>query len=132
MKTLSFIAFAVTLASCEIIVVDSDYDQVNLVSGLYRLEEYSQTYNQNFQYTVWVSQSGADSRILYIDNFYDQEITVRAEVIGRKLYIRQQYVDGYEIEGSGTIWGSKIQLDYSINDVYSHGPIDYCEATLYW
>ena len=131
MKTLSFIAFAVVLASCEIIVVDSDYAQVNLVSGVYQLEEYSQTYNQNFQYTVWVSQSGGDSRILYIDNFYDQEITVRAEVIGRKLYIRQQYVDGYEIEGSGTIWGSKIQLDYSINDVYSNRPTDYCKATLY-
>ena len=131
MKTLSFIAFAVVLASCEIIVVDSDYDQVNLVSGVYQLEEYSQTYNQNFQYTVWVSQSGGDSRILYIDNFYDQEITVRAEVIGRKLYIRKQYVDGYEIEGIGTIWGSKIQLDYSINDVYSNRPTDYCQATLY-
>jgi hypothetical protein len=131
MKTLFFIAFAVALASCEIIVVDSDYDQVNLADGVYQVEEYSQTYNQNFQYSVWINQLGGSS-VLYIDNFYDQEITVKAEVIGRKLYIRKQYVDGYEIEGSGTIWGSKIQLDYSIYDVYSHKPTDYCEATLYW
>ena len=131
MKTLSFIAFAVALASCEIIVVDSDYDQVNLADGAYQVEEYSQTYNQNFHYSVWINQLGGSS-VLYIDNFYDQEITIKAEVIGRKLYIREQYVDGYEIEGSGTIWGSKIQLDYSINDVYSNKPTDYCEATLYW
>ncbi len=132
MKTLSFIAFAVTLASCEIIVVDSDYDQVNLTDGAYQVEEYSQTYDQNFHYSVWINQLGAGSPVLYIDNFYDQEITVRAEVIGRKLYIRKQYVDGSEIEGSGTNWGSKIQLDYTINDVFSNRPIDYCEATLYW
>ena len=131
MKTLSFIAFAVALASCEIIVVDSDYDQVNLADGAYQVEEYSQTYNQNFHYSVWINQLGGSS-VLYIDNFYDQEITVRAEVIGRKLYIRKQFVDGYEIEGSGTIWSGKIQLDYSIIDVYSHRPTDYCEATLYW
>ena len=131
MKTLLFIVLGAVLASCEIIVVDPDYDQVNLPDGAYRVEEYSQTYNQNFHYSVWINQLGGSS-VLYIDNFYDQEITVRAEVIGRRLYIRKQYVDGYEIEGSGTIWGSKIQLDYSINDVYSHRPTDFCEATLYW
>ena len=120
------------LASCEILIVDSDYNQPNLVSGVYRVQEYSQTYAQNFNYNIWISRSGSSSQTVYIDNFYDQEITVRAEVIGRKLYIRRQYVGGFEIEGSGTIWGSKIQFDYSVDDMYSHKPIDYCEATLYW
>ncbi len=130
MKTISSIVLVATLASCDIIVVDSDFNQVNLVPGEYLVEEYSRTYNQNFNYTVWVSQSGVNT--VYIDNFYDQEIPIRAEVIGRRLYIRKQFVDGFAIEGSGTIWGNKIQLDYSVNDMYSQKPIDYCEATLYW
>lgn len=130
MKTISSIVLVATLASCDIIVVDSDFNQVNLVPGEYLVEEYSRTYNQNFNYAVWVNQSGVNT--VYIDNFYDQEITVRAEVIGRRLYIRKQFIDGFAIEGSGTIWGNKIQLDYSVDDMYSQKPIDYCEATLYW
>ncbi len=130
MKTISSIVLVATLASCDIIVVDSDFNQVNLVPGEYLVEEHSRTYNQNFNFAVWVNQSGVNT--VYIDNFYDQEITVRAEVIGRRLYIRKQFIDGFAIEGSGTIWGNKIQLDYSVDDMYSQKPIDYCEATLYW
>jgi hypothetical protein len=130
MKTISSIVLLATLASCDIIVVDSDFNQVNLIPGEYLVEEYSQTYNLNFNYAVWVNQSGVST--VYIDNFYDQEITVRAEVIGHRLYIRKQFVDGFAIEGSGTIWGNKIQLDYSVKDMYSQKPIDYCEATMYW
>jgi hypothetical protein len=131
-KILSFIAILVVVSACDIVVVDPYDDRVNLTPGSYQVEEYSQTYEQHFQYSVWISHCGDGSHSVYIENFYNEGLLVKAEIIGRKIYVRRQYVEDYRVEGVGTITSHSIQMDYSVTDLYSNAPTDFCEATLYW
>lgn len=121
----------VSLSACEIMVMDSDNDYRSTMDGRYRLEEFSQTYNQYYRYEVEIRQSSWGSSSIIIENFYNEGLAVRAEVRGTQIYIPVQTVRGYRIEGSGNIYSNRIELTYRASDTYSSNRTDFCEATLW-
>jgi hypothetical protein len=129
-KSLIILVLAIVFASCEVIVVDPDYGYQTSIVGSYEVDEYSQTYNKYFAYTIDVRRSSYNNSVL-IDNFYNEGITVRAEINGSQLYIPLQTVQGYRVEGSGNIYSNEINLTYKVTDTYSSTRTDFCEATLF-
>jgi len=123
----------VLLASCDVIVVESRYDERDRVTGSYRIEEYSQTYNMYSNFRFSIRPAGYGQQDVLIDNFYNADITVRGEVSANKIYIPLQLVDGYEIEGVGTIYSNQIEWSYQVRDTYErYQPVDFCEATAWF
>jgi hypothetical protein len=132
MKKFIILSFlSVILFSCDVVIIEPVYDDRNNVLGTYQVEEYSQTYSRNFNYQVSIRRSSYGGRYVVIDNFYDEGISVRAEVNASQIYIPSQTVDGYLVEGSGNIFGGEISLTYRIRDTYSGTRTDFCEARLF-
>ncbi len=130
-KFILIISLSVVLFSCDVLIVEPAYDYRTPLLGSYQLEEYSQTYSRNFNYQVYISRSVYGSRYIDIDNFYDEGISVRAEVNGSKIYIPMQTVNGFQVEGSGNIFSGEINLTYRIRDIYTNTRADFCEARLF-
>jgi len=118
------------LTSCDILVVEPRYDDRDRVTGSYRIEEYSQTYNESIRFNIYIRKSANtyNSSDIIIENFYNAGMDVRAEIVNNKIYISRQYVNGYEIEGVGTLFLNEVTLNYSVRDTYSNRPVDFCEA----
>jgi len=119
------------LTSCDILVVEPRYDDRDRITGSYRIEEYSQTYNESVRFNIYIRKSGYgyNSTDVIIENFYNAGVDVRAEIINNKINISRQYVNGYEIEGVGTVIFNEISLNYRVRDTYANRPVDFCEAT---
>jgi hypothetical protein len=130
MKTrLLFLAASLFLISCDILIVEPVYDVRDQVIGSYKVDEYSQTYNERVRFYVYIRKSGGNySDNVVIENFYNTNRDVRAEIVGDKIYINRQVVNGYEIEGVGTIYYDVIRFNYSVKDLYYNRPVDFCEA----
>src|SRR5262249_41549956 len=95
--------------------------------GSYQISEYSSTYNSTIYYNVSVSKASYTD--LYIANFYNAGISVRANLYGDKITIPWQIQDGYEIEGTGTIFGGQINLTYKVRDTYNNWETDFCNSS---
>lgn len=131
MKTLlTIITCAVVVTACDVYVVEPRYDQRDALVGYYYVEEYSDTYYEYFHYSISINKGSAYDQV-WLHNFYDVDISVRAYVDGNRITIPFQRVDGYEVEGVGTIHTGDIHLSYTVYDVYQGGPTDYCAAD-YW
>lgn len=117
------------LSGC--LYVEPTYDYRNDVVGYYQVEEYSHTYNDEIHYYIDIAKSGYSSDAVTISNFYAANISVKAYVSYDKLTIPFQVVNGYEIEGTGTIYGSKLKMNYSVKDRYENDPTDFCEVNAY-
>ena len=130
MKTrILVIASSILLLSCDILVIEPQYDERDRIAGSYVMKEYSQTYNESAQYNVYVRKTGSVySNNVTIENFYNANVDVWAEMIGDKIYISRQVVNGYEIEGVGTIYYDEIRFNYSVKDLYYKKPVDFCES----
>jgi hypothetical protein len=130
MKTrILVIASSILLLSCDILVIEPQYDERDRIAGSYVMKEYSQTYNESAQYNVYVRKTGSVySNDVTIENFYNANVDVWAEMIGDKIYISRQVVNGYEIEGVGTIYYDEIRFNYSVKDLYYKKPVDFCES----
>lgn len=130
MKTrLLFLAASLFLISCDILIVEPRIDVRDGVIGSYQIEEYSRTYNDHVRFYVYIRKSGGSySDNVVIENFYNANTDVRAEIVGDKIYISRQVVNGYEIEGVGTIYYDVIRFNYSVRDLYYNSPVDFCEA----
>jgi hypothetical protein len=122
----------VALASCDVYVVDAErpYRSRDRIIGSHYNEEYSQTYREYYEYDVWIS-SGVRSNEVYIENLYTNGLSVYATVSFDAITIPYQIIDGYEIEGAGTIYSDQITLNYYVRDRYSNTVKDFCEATLW-
>jgi len=132
MKTnVLLLIFGLVLSSCEILVVEPMYDVRDQVTGSYRVEEYSQTYNEAIRFTIYIRKSGLGytSREVIIENFYNANMDVYAEVSSGRINIPRQFVGGYEIEGVGSIFLNEIQFNYKVRDTYTNRIADFCEAT---
>ena len=129
MKNL-FIAFSLILfvTSCDIIVVEPQYDIRELFVGRYDIEEYSATYDYSTVYPISINKSSHNYDEIIITNFYDVNISIYAWVEGNKLTIPLQEVNLYEIEGTGTLRDHEIHFQYSVRDLYSGGTTDFCQA----
>jgi len=129
MKTLISV-FAVLLfaTSCgDIYYVEPAYDPRDLVVGSYDINEYSSTYDEYWRYGVSIYKSQYD---VVIDNFYNSGLLVNAHINGNQIYIPWQSVDGYEIQGNGSIAGGSVSINYKIRDTYSPNPVwDFCNAS---
>jgi hypothetical protein len=130
MKTrILVIGSSILLLSCDILVIEPQYDERDRIAGSYVMKEYSQTYNESAQYNVYVRKTGSVySNDVTIENFYNANVDVWAEMIGDKIYISRQVVNGYEIEGVGTIYYDEIRFNYSVKDLYYKKPVDFCES----
>jgi hypothetical protein len=120
---------ALMLTSCFVDEsIETRYDYRDKVVGYYEVEEYSQTFNDVTYYDIDISRSSHRDEV-WIDNFYAADLSVYAIVTYDRIRIPFQTVDGYEIEGSGIVRGSRIDFTYSVKDRYSHTATDFCETT---
>ena len=128
MKRLLFFVLLIGLSACEFYMYDSGYDYRNRVIGKYEMEEYSETYNDFTRYTIWIERSNRSSDAIWIENFYAVNIRVRATVSFDKITIPRQTVDGYEVEGVGTVYGSTISFNYRVKDLYNYSRTDFLDG----
>jgi hypothetical protein len=131
MKRLLFFALLIGLSGCEFYYYDPVYDSRERVIGRYDVEEYSETFNDYTSFSVWIERSNNYSDEVWIDNFYAVNISVRAVINYDKLTIPRQVVNGYEVEGVGTIYASSISLSYRVKDLYNNSRTDFLEANAY-
>ena len=120
---------ALMLTSCFVDdSIETRYDYRDKVVGYYEVEEYSQTFDDMTYYDINISRSSHRDEV-WIDNFYAADISVYAIVTYDRIRIPFQVVDGYEVEGSGVVRGSRIDFTYSVKDRYNHSATDFCETT---
>lgn len=130
MKTRAFLLMtAVFLMSCEILIVDPVFDERDRVTGTYRVEEFSQTYNEYGTFNIHIRKSFNNMNEVIVENFYNANIDVRAQVVDGTIYISRQVVNGYEVDGVGTLYYDEIRFTYRVRDTYYNKPTDFCEAT---
>jgi hypothetical protein len=127
MKKLWVLALLPVLASCDVYLIEPVFDARDRVVGHYHVNEYSETYNDSFSYSMDITKSGA--RDLYLNNFYGLGLRVRAYMQGDKIIIPLQVRDGYEIEGIGTDYGSTVEFNYRVKDLYTCACTDFLEST---
>jgi len=101
------------------------------VVGYYSVDEYSETYYNYTAYSIRITRSNQGYDVINIDNFYASGLRVKAYLNHDRIRIPYQVVDGFEIEGSGTVLGRTIHLNYSVTDRYEWGPTDYLDAEAY-
>lgn len=119
---------ALLFSACEVYVVEPRYDVRDRIVGRFFVDEYSQTFNDYTSYTFHISKSLYNYDEISIDNLYGSGIRVRAYVYSSKITIPYQIVNGYEVEGTGTIYGNDVSLFYSIRDLYQAAPTDFCDV----
>lgn len=126
-RLLPILLVALLAASCNFYDVEPRYDARDKVVGRYDVEEYSETYNQYTSYSIYILKSGYH-REIYIDNFYASDIRVYAYLDYDRITIPLQLVDGYEVEGAGTVYGNSISMHYRVRDTYSNSYTDFCDT----
>jgi hypothetical protein len=127
-RLLPIVLFALTATACNLYVVEPQIDRRDRVVGYYIVDEYSHTYNDNSVYSVRISKSGISYDAVNIDNFYASGVRVKAYLNYDRITIPYQVVDGFEIEGVGTIFGDGISLTYKVTDLYKLTPTDFCDS----
>lgn len=130
MKNLYFLFFFV-LGSCQLIIYDevSHYDNRDDLVGRYEIDEFSETTEHYYSYKIRIVKSCCDEDEVYIQNFYDVGLEVVAEFNGYKLIIPRQYIDDYEIEGTGRLEGSELTLSYIVRNRYQYPSSDFLYFT---
>jgi hypothetical protein len=128
--TLQFVLIGLLLTACDLTIIEPRYDSVNAIVGSYKVEEYSNTYNSVTRFYFDIRRSYG--RNVIIENFYDVGLSVNAWVDYDKIYIDRQIINGYAVEGVGTIYRNKIQFSYNVEDLYSNKPTDFCNATAWY
>ncbi|MDH5367069.1 MAG: hypothetical protein OEW67_08790 [Cyclobacteriaceae bacterium] len=120
------------LSGCEIIIQNEGaiyIDNRDKFLGNYRIEEFSDTYNEISEYSIYISKSLQDADVIYIDNFYGVNIDIFVIVSGNKMTIPLQEINNYEIEGEGWYEYDKLHFDYVVRDLTRYHVInDYCSA----
>lgn len=131
-RSLLFLFALIGLASCDVYYVDTDRPDRSRdrIIGSHYTEEYSATYHEYYEYDVWIS-SGSRYNEVYFENLYLDGLSVYATVSYDAITIPYQVIDGYEIEGVGTIYSDQISLNYYVRDRYENTVKDFCEATLW-
>jgi len=130
MKTLVFVSAILLLASCDVYYVDPVpvYDPRDQFVGTFDISEYSSTYDEYWEYGVSIYKSNGNQ--IVIQNFYNSDLNVYGYVNGMNVKVPWQNVDGFELQGSGYVSGTKLIINYKVRDTYSQGGAwDFCDAT---
>jgi hypothetical protein len=121
--------FSILFTACHVTVVEEPrYDSRDKLVGYYDMEEYSETYNDYTYYAMRISKSSYDDGRIYLHNFYASNISIYAILEYGKIRIPNQRVNGYEVEGVGTLIGGDLSLNYSVKDFYERTYTDFCET----
>lgn len=127
MKAIVPLALLITMSACNLYVIEPRYDYRDKITGHYSVDEYSETYRDYAYYGIHIyAGQGRDG--IYIENLYGTGLRVRAYVSYDRITIPYQIVSGYEFEGSGRIHGRALDLNYSVYDLYTGGPVDILDA----
>lgn len=129
MKKVLFFSGFIALSACEFYYYDPYANPVSQLEGRYSVNDYSETYNSYISYSIWIVTSNLSAGEVQIDNFYGANIRVIATVSGNKITLFRQTVNGYTVEGSGTVYGNEITFIYSVRDNRGNSRTDFCEAT---
>ena len=117
---LSFLAMFLFQGCVDELLDDPFADPVEKFLGNWRAEESSTVYGQGYVYTVVISRNPQNSSEILISNFYYQGVheKARALVTGNTLTIMRQKIcdNTIEIQGSGTLSGGRINLQYTADD----------------
>ncbi|MEQ8475101.1 MAG: hypothetical protein RIB54_02605 [Fulvivirga sp.] len=128
---------AIAFSACEITVVEDPVpviinDSRDRFTGFFDAEEYSKTARIYTYYTIRVVKSSGNNNVVFIRNFYGLDIEVFAEVHGNDIFIPEQDVEGYHIEGDGYLDGGELILYYSVFDhLDPHAHTDFCETVAF-
>jgi hypothetical protein len=121
-------AMGLMLFSCENKDIP-DGAAINEITGYYDADEWSETLEAQSYFNIRIHVKNRRNMTVNIENFYNADITVYAELYGYKIRIPVQQVGFYEIEGIGSYYDNKLTLDYSVRDVTSNfGFTDVCNA----
>ena len=132
MKTITLFAIAaLTLVSCIEYETVYVYDERDALVGYYDVDEYSKTYREHITYEIYVTKNPYDSREVYLNDFYALNTQVVAIVDRGIITIPRQITNGYEIQGSGDVFGRELHLNYRVWDLHGDNFADYCEAVAY-
>jgi hypothetical protein len=127
MKAIIPLVLLFALSACNLYVVEPRYDARDRIIGHYSVDEYSQTYDDYAYYGIHIyAGHGRDG--IFIDNLYGTGVRVKAYVSYDHITIPFQIVSGFEFEGTGTIHGHALDLNYSVYDLYQGGPVDFLDA----
>jgi hypothetical protein len=85
--------------------------------GKYAAEEESSTISTTSKFHLHISKSAQQDSVVYIKNFWNADITVKAKISGSKLAIPEQQVNNFRIVGLGSINGQELTLSYWVNGV---------------
>lgn len=122
----AFLAFSVLLAGCDIIIEDPFlFDERDLLTGNYEVEEYSETEGATFVYDLSIYKSRHHYNIIILYNLYDSDLEVIAEVYeyGKKIRIPQQRIGDLEFEGAGTLYNDEeLSITYTVRNM-SNNPL---------
>ena len=125
-----FTVLVLVAASCSDYDAEPRYDSRDKFVGYYDVEEFSELYRDMTYYEMRITRSPYE-REVYLDNFYDAGIRVYAIVNYNDITIPLQVVQGFEVEGSGSLYHDELNLRYRVKDLYDHSVSDYCE-TVAW
>lgn len=129
-RLLLFGLIAVAITACDVYVVEPRYDHRDNIVGYYDVNEYSETFRDYTNFSFRVEKASRRNEIL-INNFYGVDIRVRAYLDYDVITIPYQVVNGYEVEGTGTVEYGDIFLQYSVRDLYHNTWTDFCQADAY-
>ncbi|MDO1448113.1 hypothetical protein Q0590_17700 [Rhodocytophaga aerolata] len=85
--------------------------------GRYTAEEESSTVSTTSKFTMQISKSPEKDSVVYIKNFWNADLTVKAKISGSKLSIPEQQVNNFRIVGLGSINGQELTMSYWVNGV---------------
>lgn len=130
MKTIRILLFFGILffSACQIIV-EERVNFADFYTGTYEADEWSESMAIQSYFNIYIYADRFDRDIVYIDNFYNADMEIYAEINGYKLRIPRQIAGYYEVEGIGSLNGDQLTMDYSVRDIDNYSNyIDYCHA----
>ena len=124
-----YILLIIILGSCQLVIYEEPvyYDSRDELVGRYELDEYSETTEHYYSYTIEIVKSCCDDNEVYIRNFYDVGIEVVARFDGYKLVIPRQYIEDYEVEGTGRLDASELSISYVVRNRYQNPSTDFLD-----
>lgn len=101
-----------------------DADERSKFVGRYEVKESSlETYTQRDDYEVRIRKDAGTENMVLISNFYNLDVEVDASIVGNKINVIRQAHGVYLYEGSGTLSGSVIIMEYTVSLAQDDGEL---------
>jgi hypothetical protein len=132
MKVLRYFPYVILLLvvhGCELIFDEDPVDNVDLITGVYEVDEWSETLEAQSFFQLSIYRNSHRNGKIHLENFYNAGLDVYAEVNGYKIQIPPQQVEHYEIEGMGSFYEGELIMTYRVTYMDSQSEIvDVCHA----